>query len=144
MKNGRQVGRNRRTGKVFNIKSQAAREWEASITDQAQLCAPRPMLQGPLQFSVLAYYRDNRSDLDVELLYDALQKIVYKNDRQIVAKCAFKKIDARNPRCECLVREIATGGSVDSIAAILDDLKTPRERRREIAGMTRESEESDA
>jgi len=56
------------------------------------------LLEGELRADLKIYYRSNRSDLDESIIFDILQKRVYKNDRQIFEKHVEKLIDEKNPR----------------------------------------------
>ena len=61
----------------------------------------------PLRTKVTVYYRDMRSDLDVALVYDLLQKAsVVRNDRYIREKIEIARIDKANPRVEIEISEI--------------------------------------
>lgn len=106
MKNRRRLVKDRRTGKLKPIKNQAAQTWMADIRVQARVQFHGSLLQGDLTATVYAYYPDRRADLDVELLFDALQGILYADDRQIVEKHLVRRVDGRNPRCECIIEEI--------------------------------------
>lgn len=105
MKNRRIVGRSR-AGRTFSRKSTEAQVWQDSIKVQAKKQAPAEMLEGPVSFTVVAYYPNRRADLDVALLFDALEGIVYGNDRQIWEIHVHRRLDKDNPRCACIVREI--------------------------------------
>jgi Holliday junction resolvase RusA-like endonuclease len=89
------------------IKSEKALEWERI----AHLQVPpdhRLMLLGPICLTATIYYASNRPDLDESLLMDALEHVgIYKNDRQIVEKHMYKRIDPGNPRVEVMVEEMA-------------------------------------
>jgi Holliday junction resolvase RusA-like endonuclease len=94
-------------GKPRFIKSEKALEWERI----AHLQVPpdhRLMLLGPICLTATIYYASNRPDLDESLLMDALEHVgIYKNDRQIVEKHMYKRIDPGNPRVEVMVEEMA-------------------------------------
>ena len=66
-------------GKPRFIKSKKALAFERDVKIQA----PRlnTMLDGDLSFSADIYYPNRRSDLDPSILLDALQGIIYSNDR---------------------------------------------------------------
>lgn len=92
--------------KTALVKSKAAREWFASAVVQAKAVACDPLLSGRLVGYARVYYPDERRDLDVELLWDALQGVVYHNDRQVREKHVWHFIDKRRPRVEVLIKEI--------------------------------------
>lgn len=90
--------RDKSTGmpRTLFIKSEKARRYEADFERQAR---PLPaLLLGPVRFSCVIYYADNRSDLDEALILDCLQGVAYKNDRQVIEKHVWKRIDRENPR----------------------------------------------
>lgn len=66
----------------------------------------KPQLRGhkpyenPVYLKATIYYRSKRSDLDVSLLQDILEKAgVYLNDRQVYKIECEKRFDKENPRC---------------------------------------------
>lgn len=78
------------------IKSKKARDYEAAVGKQIK---PLPaLLLGPLRFSARIFYASERPDLDESLILDALQGIIYKNDRQIRERHVWHGIDRDNPR----------------------------------------------
>ena len=61
----------------------------------------------PLHVSIVVYYPSLRRDLDLEIVYDALQLAgVISNDRWIRAKIQTAFIDAKNSRCEIKITEV--------------------------------------
>lgn len=91
-------------GKPRFIKSKEALVFERDVKIQA----PRlnTMLDGDLSFSADIYYPNRRSDLDPSILLDALQNILYKNDRAFKQITTRKFLDKKNPRCEIEIAEI--------------------------------------
>lgn len=84
--------------KVPMVKKTAdADAYVASIKSQAN---GAPMLEGDLKVVATLYYASRRPDLEESVLLDALQGIVYKNDRQIKEKHIYHAIDKENPRAE--------------------------------------------
>lgn len=57
-----------------------------------QVARSNPLFTGPVSLHCLIWYPDNRQDLDIALLQDALQGWVYENDRQVVEVHAIKRI----------------------------------------------------
>jgi Holliday junction resolvase RusA-like endonuclease len=106
--NSRRIVTNRKTGKPFSIKSDDALSWtENCIIACKKLMRDQTPLLGKLGMKVHIYYRSNRSDLDVGLLQDGLQKGgVYGNDRQLVFIESRKEIDPISPRSEVEVWEL--------------------------------------
>ena len=73
----------------------------------------KPQLRGhktytkPVYLNVDVYYRSKRSDLDISLLMDILEKAgVYENDRQVYEIKCKKFFDKENPRCVIEVGEL--------------------------------------
>lgn len=97
MKNSRELVTNHKSGKPMVIKSEKAR----SFVDDALLQITgekRIGLTGKVRLMAYVYYRNQQSDLDVELFCDLLQKAgVIKNDNQIFEKYLFKFFDKTNP-----------------------------------------------
>ena len=80
------------------IKSQDALDYLTLVRCQ---CIPLPtLLTGELVFEAHIYYRTQRKDLDPSLILDALQGLIYENDRQIREMHIFHFIDRENPRSE--------------------------------------------
>src|SRR5437016_12688965 len=76
LKNSRRLVRNRRTGKPFSIKSADADRYVRDFV--AQIPAKYRglklgSLEHPLHVSIVVYYPSFRSDLSLEIVYDALQ-----------------------------------------------------------------------
>ena len=93
--NSRRIVPNKKTGKIMSIKSEDALNWtQACIYICNIFMAGKTPLKGPVALRAHIYYRSNRSDLDVSLLMDGLQKgRIYSNDRQVVYCESFKHID---------------------------------------------------
>jgi len=104
--NSRQVVTNRRTGKPMVIKSRKAREWARAALLQIPHSA-RQALGGPgdpLKISCWIWYKDNRSDLSIELIQDVLEQAeVIKNDRYIVEAHAYKRFSRSFPRVKIII-----------------------------------------
>ena len=95
---------NARTGKPMFIKSEKALAYVSAV----QLQAPRPkgLLHGPLAAFITIYYASERPDLDESLILDALQGIIYRNDRQIKEKHIYRRLDRTNPRADIMIEVI--------------------------------------
>ena len=107
--NNRQMALSRRTGKMFSRKNDKVLSWIEAVRAQAQAQAPKRLLEGDLSVSGTLYYPDRRSDLDPSALIDALQGIVFANDRQVKWwKDLRHGIDKGNPRAELVIEEIAS------------------------------------
>lgn len=89
------------TGKSFTrfIKSSDALDFEISALYQLKRVKPLKPLSGSLRLTCSVYYPSRRSDLDVSLFMDILQKAeIIENDRQFDEILTYKFIDALNPR----------------------------------------------
>lgn len=91
-------------GKPRFIKSKAALEFEKAVQSQVQQM--RDMLEGDLAFHADIYYPSRRQDLDPSILLDALQGLIYANDRQFKQISSCRYLDKENPRAEIVIREI--------------------------------------
>jgi Holliday junction resolvase RusA-like endonuclease len=106
-------------GRAAVIKSDKARAYVADFQRQLPSAA-RLMLSGPIRVTMTIFYASNRSDLDEQLILDCMQPTfdkvagnrvmtrrgVYENDRQIVERHTFKRIDKANPRTEIEVEPV--------------------------------------
>ena len=65
-----------------------------------------PLLLDDLELEVEVWFASRRPDLDgaVSLIMDAMQGLVYKNDRQIKVIKAFWNLDRKNPRSYITLR----------------------------------------
>ena len=64
------------------------------------------MLEGDLAFHAAVYYPSRRQDLDPSVILDALQGLVYANDRQVKVISCARFLDKISPRAEVIVSEI--------------------------------------
>jgi Holliday junction resolvase RusA-like endonuclease len=103
--NRRRVVINPRTGRRMLNKSPEACAYADAVARQVPVLAR--LLEGRLRVTAIAYYRDARSDLDLSVLFDALQKRVFKNDRQLREMHLSHAIDASAPRVVIEIAEIA-------------------------------------
>ena len=91
-------------GKPRFIKSASARRY---VTDfQAQCPRLEELLEGDLQVEVVIYYASRRPDLDPSLIFDCMEKYIYRNDRQVKRQILYWGLDKNNPRAEIRVTEI--------------------------------------
>ena len=91
-------------GKPRSIKSAKAIKLQADIAAQV---SPLPeLMKGDLCVWVKIYYPSRRPDLDASAVYDGLQGIVYKNDRQIKRKVEIWALDPRTPRIIVVVQPL--------------------------------------
>ena len=76
------------------------------------------MLEGDLAFSAAIYYPSRRQDLDPSVILDALQGLVYENDRQVKVISCARFLDKISPRAEVIIEEIdfdEDGGDVEGL-----------------------------
>ena len=99
--NSRRLVTHPKTGRPMFVKSQKALDYVEDA--KRQVAVREPLLLGKLKFTATIYYASERPDLDESLLLDALQSVIYKNDRQIREKHIFHAIDRRNPRAEVVI-----------------------------------------
>jgi Holliday junction resolvase RusA-like endonuclease len=87
------------------IKSQKARDY----VDTFKLQCPKldPLMEGDLSVSMTIYYASRRPDLDESVILDAMQDLIYVNDRQVKEKHIYWGLDKNNPRSEITVKKKA-------------------------------------
>lgn len=71
-----------------------------------------PPLSGDLAIYVNVWYASRRPDLDIELIKDLLQGVVYLNDRQIKEQHSKHHLDKDNPRCRIVLRRADPNHSI--------------------------------
>ena len=83
------------------IKSQKARDY----TDTFKLQCPKldPLMDGDVSVTMTIYYASRRPDLDESVILDAMQNLIYENDRQVKEKHIHWGLDKENPRAEIQV-----------------------------------------
>jgi Holliday junction resolvase RusA-like endonuclease len=91
-------------GQARLIKSQKALDYVAVV--KATHPPLSPLLEGDLRMTADVYYASRRPDLDVSLILDALQDIVYRNDRQVREMHLYHHLDRENPRAEITLEEM--------------------------------------
>ena len=95
-------------GRPRFIKSKKALSYVKAIQLQANALR-LPMFEKGVDLSITMhiFYASRRPDLDESVVLDALQQIVYENDRQIKEKHIYWGLDKVEPRCEIELREIS-------------------------------------
>lgn len=108
LKNSRQmVPRRSRTGKTYMapIKSEKAAGWLGSALQQVIGKVGLAPITCDVILTATIWYASRRPDLSDELLCDFLQAArIIENDRQIIEKHIFKRLDKADPRVEIEVR----------------------------------------
>lgn len=91
------------------IKSQKARDY----TDTFKLQCPKldPLMDGDVSVTMTIYYASRRPDLDESVILDAMQDLIYENDRQVKEKHIHWGLDKENPRAEItVIKKAPVGG----------------------------------
>jgi Holliday junction resolvase RusA-like endonuclease len=101
--NSRRVVRRGRFTRV--IKSEKALSYVAQLREQIAPLPPERMLRGRLCLTAYVFYASNRPDLDISLILDALQGLVYTNDRQVREMHLHHHIDRAQPRTRLHIME---------------------------------------
>jgi len=86
---------------VAFIKSPKALAFVDAVKAQVRPLA-RPLV-GELTAYIQIFYANQRPDLDESLVLDALQGLVYANDRQVRTRIVDHGIDKENPRVEIAI-----------------------------------------
>lgn len=83
------------------IKSQKALDYNEAFQKQCPKLSP--LMEGDVSVTITIYYASRRPDLDESVILDAMQGLVYLNDRQVKEKHIFWGLDKTNPRAEIIV-----------------------------------------
>ena len=83
------------------IKSQKALDYNEMFQKQCPKLSP--LIEGDVSVTITIYYASRRPDLDESVILDAMQGLVYLNDRQVKEKHIFWGLDKTNPRAEIIV-----------------------------------------
>jgi Holliday junction resolvase RusA-like endonuclease len=83
------------------IKSQKALDYNEAFQKQCPKLSP--LIEGDVSVTITIYYASRRPDLDESVILDAMQGLVYLNDRQVKEKHIFWGLDKTNPRAEIIV-----------------------------------------
>lgn len=79
-----------------------------AFTDSFRMQAPKlcELLTTPLSVDIDVWYASRRPDLDVAVVLDAMQGVIYANDRQVQEQHIYWNLDRANPRVVVTVRPI--------------------------------------
>lgn len=91
-------------GRPAFIKSAKARRYV--IDFQKQCPKLSQLLEGDLSISCHIWYASRRPDLDASLIFDAMEGMIYPNDRALKQMHLFGHLDCKNPRAEITVKQI--------------------------------------
>jgi len=78
------------------IKSQKARKYLEAFEMQCE--ALSEPFEGDVGVDITIFYASRRPDLDESVILDAMEKKIYKNDRQVKEKKIRWGLDKENPR----------------------------------------------
>ena len=78
------------------IKSEKARKYLKSFEEQCE--ALPELFEGDVGVDMTIFYASRRPDLDESVILDAMEKKIYKNDRQVKKKIITHGLDKENPR----------------------------------------------
>ena len=93
-----------RQGRMFM--TPVGKNWKAKVALFARASMPdNSHLEGPVSVEMGFYFPTRRNDLDgpIKPTLDALQPLVFLNDRQVVRLVVTKYLDPDNPRAEIAV-----------------------------------------
>lgn len=93
-------------GKWRIIKSKKARDYVKAVRAQIIALPEDEQLCAPIALTAFVYYASERPDLDISVLLDALQGLIYRNDRAVREMHLHHRIDRDNPRSELFLQEI--------------------------------------
>jgi len=63
-------------------------------------------MTGDVYVEITIWYASRRPDLDESVILDAMQGLIYENDRQVKEKHVFHRLDKDNPRAQITVRPL--------------------------------------
>jgi len=87
-----------------SIKSDKARTY---LTTFGLFCPLlKPLLEGDILVAIEIFYFSRRPDLDESLILDAMEGLIYKNDRQVKRKFIYHNLDKINPRAEIKIARL--------------------------------------
>ena len=92
-------------GRPAFIKSEKARKYVKSFKEQCPKLDP--LVDGNVSVWITIHYATRRPDLDESVILDAMQDLIYANDRQVKEKHIFWGLDRENPRSEIKIQAIS-------------------------------------
>lgn len=99
-----------RRGKVGMFLTYEATAWKETVAIYAKKYWRAPPLQGRVSVSLTCFFKSRRHrDIDnvFKCIGDAMEGICYENDEQIDRLEICRQRDAKNPRVEIVIEEIA-------------------------------------
>jgi Holliday junction resolvase RusA-like endonuclease len=92
-------------GRPAFIKSEKARKYVKSFQEQCPKLDT--LMDVDVSVWIKIYYATRRPDLDESVILDAMQDLIYVNDRQVKEKHIFWGLDRDNPRSEIKIQNIS-------------------------------------
>ena len=105
----------RGNGRLAFIKSKSAIEYLDAFKLQCpNLSYGEGLLRGDVCLEVSIWYQSRRSDLDESIIMDAMQGLIYDNDRQVKKKIVeHMGVDKENPRAVIKVWELGESSNAE-------------------------------
>jgi len=127
-KQSMKIAVNKRTGRIWQYTPKKITNWHSDVRKSALPVKPVALFKGPLKATVLFFmakpsskpkwkiYADVKPDADnlQKAVFDALEKLIFKNDSQICIVYVVKKYDDDNPRAEITIEEIDEKGEYEA------------------------------
>lgn len=90
--------------RMASIKSRKA----IAYTDAFKLQCPqlKELMTGALRVDIEIHYHSRRPDLDESIILDAMQGLIYDNDRSVKEKHIYWRLDRAEPRARIKVSQI--------------------------------------
>jgi Holliday junction resolvase RusA-like endonuclease len=90
--------------------TEIARNWKKTVSIQALMNKPQTWrMEGEKDVQLVFYFSNKRHDTGnpMDLMLDAMQKMLYYNDRQVRDIILRKRLDRDSPRTEITVWQVA-------------------------------------
>ena len=71
-----------------------------------------PLIEDDVAVWIRIHYASRRPDLDDSIILDAMQGLIYVNDRQVKERHIYWSLDRINPRADIVVAQIGEGCTV--------------------------------
>tara|TARA_R100001015_G_C4634392_1_gene200820 strand:- start:1481 stop:1855 length:375 start_codon:yes stop_codon:yes gene_type:complete len=92
-------------GRPAFIKSEKARKYVKSFQEQCPKLDT--LMDVDVSVWIKIYYATRRPDLDESVILDAMQDLIYVNDRQVKEKHIYWGLDRDNPRSEIKIQSLS-------------------------------------
>lgn len=91
-------------GRPAFIRSSKAIDYAKSFAIQCASQLTQPPTQDDVRVDMLIYYASRRPDLDESIILDAMQGLVYQNDRQVKQRMTYWGLSKHDPRAIIRIR----------------------------------------